>query len=74
MYDDNVLLLVTALAEDAANEYREYKELAKNSSFRRERDYLRLRAEESLKFFESDIFNLAFPNKKEYILEQLRKE
>lgn len=75
MYEENMLLLITALAQDAAEEYRQYKQILKNRTLnRKEREYYNMRAEETLKFFDSKIFNLAFPDKKEFIVEELRKE
>lgn len=75
MYEENVLLLITALAQDAAEEYRQYRQILKNRTLnRKEREYYNTRAEETLKFFDSKLFTLAFPNKKEYIVEELRKE
>ena len=69
------LNLIMALSEDAAEEYREYMNILKNKTLhRKEREYFKLRAEESLKFFDSSIFNLAFPGKSDYIKEELRKE
>ena len=70
-----MLLLITALAEDAANEYREYKHILRNPYLsRKERNYYKLRAEETLNFFNSSLFTLAFPGKNDYIIEELRKE
>lgn len=75
MYDENVLLLITALAENAAEEYREYRKTARNITCnKKEREYFNMRAEETLTFFDSKIFTLAFPGKSEYIKEELRKE
>ena len=75
MYEDNVLLLITALAQDASDEYRHYKKILSHKTLsRKEREYYNLRAEEALNFFNSQLFTLAFPNKKEYIVEELRKE
>ena len=75
MYEENILLLITALAEDAANEYREYRKILKNRTLsRKERHYYTLRAEESLNFFNSKLFLLAFPDKRDFIIEELRKE
>ena len=73
--DEGRLLLIEAMAHDAAEEYREYKTVLKNRALNKnERAYFELRANESLKFFKSNIFNLAFPNVGEYIIEQLEKE
>lgn len=75
MYEENMLLLITALAEDAANEYRDYKQILKNNTLnRKEREYYKLRAEEVLNFFYCSLFTLAFPGKSDYIVEELRKE
>ena len=75
MYEENILLLITALAQDAAEEYREYRQILKNRTLnKKEREYYNLRAEETLNFFNSKIFNLAFPDKKDFIIEELRKE
>lgn len=75
MYEENILLLITALAQDAAEEYREYRQILKNKTLnRREREYYNMRAEETLNFFDSKLFTLAFPDKKEFIVEELRKE
>lgn len=75
MYDENILLLVTALAQDAAEEYREYRQILKNKTLnRKEREYYNMRAEETLNFFNSKLFTLAFPDKKDFIVEELRKE
>ena len=75
MYEENILLLITALAQDAAEEYREYRQILKNKTLnRKEREYFNMRAEETLKFFDSKLFTLAFPDKKDFIIEELRKE
>ena len=75
MYEENVLLLITALAQNAADEYREYMETIKNNYLtRREKEYFKLRAEETLSFFDSNLFVIAFPGKSEYIKDELRKE
>lgn len=75
MYEENILLLITALAQDAAEEYREYRQILKNKTLsRKEREYYNMRAEETLKFFDSKLFTSAFPDKKEFIVEELRKE
>ena len=75
MYEENMLLLITALAQDAAEEYREYRQILKNKTLnRKEREYYNMRAEETLNFFDSKLFTLAFPDKKEFIVEELRKE
>ena len=75
MYEENMLLLITALAQDAAEEYREYRQILKNKTLnRKEREYYNMRAEETLKFFDGKLFNLAFPDKKDFIVEELRKE
>lgn len=75
MYEDNILLLITALAKDAADEYREYRKILTNRTlWKSEREYYKLKAEETLKFFDSNLFTTAFPNKGEYIKEQLRNE
>lgn len=75
MYEENILLLITALAQDAAEEYREYRQILKNKTLnRKEREYYNMRAEETLNFFDSKLFTLAFPDKKEFIVEELRKE
>ena len=75
MYEDRILELITALAQNASDEYREYMLTLKETPLtRKEKEYFKLRAEECLKFFDSNLFNLAFPGKSEYIKEQLRKE
>ena len=57
MYEENILLLITALAQDAAEEYREYRQILKNKTLsRKEREYYNMRAEETLKFFDSKLF------------------
>ena len=67
--------LVTALAESAAEDYRDYMTTLQNITLNREeKKYFKMRAEETLDFFDSPIFTLAFPDKSEYIKEQLRKE
>lgn len=72
---EGALNLITALAENAAEEYRDYMTTLQNITLNREeKKYFKLRAEETLNFFDSPIFTLAFPDKSEYIKEQLRKE
>ena len=73
--NDGVYLLIQAMAHDAAEEYREYMKVLKNKTLNRdEKEYYKLRAEETLKFFSTNLFRTAFPNVGEYIIEQLRKE
>ena len=76
MYEENIFLLIIALAESAANEYREYKTILKNRTLNRnERAYFKLRAEETLNFFDSPLFITAFGEQKaNFIKEELRKE
>ena len=75
MYEENVLLLITALAQNAAEEYRDYRKILKNKTLsRKEREYFNMRAEETLLFFKSSLFTLAFPGKGDYIVEQLKNE
>lgn len=75
MYEENILLLIIALAKDAADEYREYRKILTNKClWKSEREYYKIRAEETLSFFDSNIFTTAFPGKGEYIKEQLRNE
>lgn len=69
---ENAKELVIALAENAAEEYRELMKLSKKST---NREYYELRARETLEFFDDKLFTLAFSEEEaKYIKEQLRKE
>lgn len=75
MYEENVKELIIALANDAAEEYRELIEASKHVISRKEKYYIKLRAEETLNFFDSRLFILAFGSERgKYIKEQLKKE
>ena len=72
MYEENAKELIIALAENAAEEYRELKKIAKKSP---DKEYYELRANETLNFFDDPLFALVFGEEKaKYIKEQLRKE
>ena len=72
---EGALNLITALAQSASEEYRNYMITLKNKTLKRkEREYFKLRAEEELAFFDSNLFLLAFPGQSEYIKDKLRKE
>ena len=73
MLEENAKELIIALANSAAEEYRELIALSKKSK-NRDKEYYKLRAEETLAFFDDKLFITAFGEEKaKYIKEQLRK-